>query len=437
MSAQRERMGAALDEAKRAREKAGEELERWRERWRAALSALFLPLETQPEAINAVLEDLRDLFDAYNAYRSESTCLESVRAEEERYRRRAAEAIAAAAPDLLPMLEHALAQAVKAAQARLKEARGNAARLVEREEQIRRAQAELDTVAAELREASQRRDAVIEAAGLRLDGIDARIAAALELRRLRAEGERLHRELRLGARCPVEEIDAEAQRAGYEGLRTDLLSVRDASAGLQEERERLIAERQKVQSAREDLDRSDVAAQAQGDLLAVGGEIDRHVRRYAALMLAKTLLEEEINRYALTHQAPILATASRYLARLTCERYRGVLVVGEGDAQAIEVLCDEGEKTVEALSDGTRDQLYLALRLSVLEEHLRAARPLPLIVDDALLTFDDKRTAAALLAFREFAQTTQVIYFTHHERVLDIARETLGAEADLVRIGPM
>jgi uncharacterized protein YhaN len=59
---------------------------------------------------------------------------------------------------------------------------------------------------------------------------------------------------------------------------------------------------------------------------------------------------------------------------------------------------------------------------------------LPLIVDDALLTFDDKRTAAALLAFQEFAKTTQVIYFTHHERVLDIARETLGAEADLVRI---
>jgi len=57
-----------------------------------------------------------------------------------------------------------------------------------------------------------------------------------------------------------------------------------------------------------------------------------------------------------------------------------------------------------------------------------------LIVDDALLTFDDRRTAAALLAFWDFAKLTQVIYFTHHERVLDIARDVLGAQADSVRI---
>jgi DNA repair protein SbcC/Rad50 len=200
------------------------------------------------------------------------------------------------------------------------------------------------------------------------------------------------------------------------------------------ERERLIEDRREVARAREVLDRSDEAAQAQGDLLAVGGEIDRHVRRYAALITAKTLLEEEVNRYALTHQAPVLAAASRYLERLTGERYNQVRVVGDGVDQVIEVVCAQGERYIEQLSDGTRDQLYLALRLSVLEEHLRAAHALPLIVDDALLTFDDRRTGAALLAFRDFAKLTQVIYFTHHERVLDIARDVLGAEADLVRI---
>ena len=60
-------------------------------------------------------------------------------------------------------------------------------------------------------------------------------------------------------------------------------------------------------------------------------------------------------------------------------------------------------------SDGTVDQLYLALRLSVAEELTPDA---PLVLDDALVRFDDKRLAAALEILRETAKNKQVILFT-------------------------
>ena len=64
-------------------------------------------------------------------------------------------------------------------------------------------------------------------------------------------------------------------------------------------------------------------------------------------------------------------------------------------------------------SDGTVDQLYLALRLAVAEELTPNA---PLVLDDALVRFDDTRLAAALQILREEAEQKQVIIFTCQSR---------------------
>ena len=64
-------------------------------------------------------------------------------------------------------------------------------------------------------------------------------------------------------------------------------------------------------------------------------------------------------------------------------------------------------------SDGTIDQLYLALRLAVAEELTPHA---PLVLDDALVRFDDKRLAAAMEILKEEATNKQVILFTCQSR---------------------
>jgi uncharacterized protein YhaN len=80
------------------------------------------------------------------------------------------------------------------------------------------------------------------------------------------------------------------------------------------------------------------------------------------------------------------------------------------------------------MSEGTRDQLYLALRLAALDRHLEEHEPMPLILDDLLSTFDNERTKAILPQLAELAKRSQVLLFTHHEHLIQLARETLGDE---------
>src|SRR5690606_26798621 len=77
---------------------------------------------------------------------------------------------------------------------------------------------------------------------------------------------------------------------------------------------------------------------------------------------------------------------------------------------------------------GTRDQLYLALRVASIERFLETSAAPPLVLDDAFVHFDDDRTRAALEVLSELAKRTQVLYFTHHARVVELARAALDEE---------
>ncbi len=89
---------------------------------------------------------------------------------------------------------------------------------------------------------------------------------------------------------------------------------------------------------------------------------------------------------------------------------------------AIEHRFPEERKELHQLSEGTRDQLYLALRMVALKEHCAAASPLPFIADDILQTFDDARATAALRALVDLSTHLQVIVLTHHEHVAQLAK---------------
>jgi uncharacterized protein YhaN len=80
------------------------------------------------------------------------------------------------------------------------------------------------------------------------------------------------------------------------------------------------------------------------------------------------------------------------------------------------------------MSDGAADQLYLAVRLASVETYLSRHEPLPFLVDDVLIQFDDDRAAAALGVLAELSRKTQVLMFTHHRHLLDLARREVGPE---------
>ena len=86
---------------------------------------------------------------------------------------------------------------------------------------------------------------------------------------------------------------------------------------------------------------------------------------------------------------------------------------------------------VAGLSDGTRDQLYLSLRLASLLRRADVAESMPLILDDVLIQLDDQRASAALGVLAEVSRKMQVLFFTHHARLIDLARATVN-ESELV-----
>ena len=87
------------------------------------------------------------------------------------------------------------------------------------------------------------------------------------------------------------------------------------------------------------------------------------------------------------------------------------------------------------MSEATRDQLYLALRLAYIEDYAGRAEAPPFVGDDIFASFDDPRTAHGLEALAAIGDRVQPILFTHHLHVIETARARLGDAADIVRIG--
>ncbi|NUP14241.1 MAG: AAA family ATPase [Polyangiaceae bacterium] len=146
--------------------------------------------------------------------------------------------------------------------------------------------------------------------------------------------------------------------------------------------------------------------------------------KYTKLKLASVVLEREIENYRRLHQGPVLAGAERHLDRLTRGNIRELRVV-LGDRDQPELVCVRGgqEVPIDGLSDGAKDQLFLALRLSTIERHSENVESLPLVLDDILVNFDEDRSKAALEVLAGIAPRMQVLLFTHHERVVELARE--------------
>ncbi len=148
-----------------------------------------------------------------------------------------------------------------------------------------------------------------------------------------------------------------------------------------------------------------------------------------ALLLAGAL-EAERER----NQPEQLTRAGQFLERLTCGRWTG-LVPSTDAAHGHELLARGAagaHRRLTELSDGTRDQLYLALRLAAIEDHAQRGLVAPVIADDLLVHFDDERGAAALRCLAELSLRVQVIVFTHHRQVVDAARAELGPALDAV-----
>ena len=145
---------------------------------------------------------------------------------------------------------------------------------------------------------------------------------------------------------------------------------------------------------------------------AVNARLDRLAQTYAALELAQNTLQAATAQLQSRFAPRISRDAQQILSRLTDGRYDRLTI-----SQDLSLSAATGEETVlraaQRRSEGTVDQIYLALRLAV----SRALTPqAPFLLDDALVRFDDVRHAAAMTILKEEAENRQIILFTCQSR---------------------
>jgi uncharacterized protein YhaN len=172
--------------------------------------------------------------------------------------------------------------------------------------------------------------------------------------------------------------------------------------------------------------------QYQGQMEALGSrdalekELDAINRRLHALEQTNAALEQALDALAAARQelqrrfAPrITKGAQELFARLTANRYDRLVLAEDLSIQAA-AQDEDVLHSQQWRSDGTVDQLYLALRLAVARELIPDA---PLVLDDALVRFDDARLATALEILQQESQEKQVILFTCQARERNLLEE--------------
>jgi hypothetical protein len=155
----------------------------------------------------------------------------------------------------------------------------------------------------------------------------------------------------------------------------------------------------------------------QFELGLVERQMHDSIERWQVLALCHGVLERMRAVYETERQPETLREASEYLARMTGGQYRRVWTPLTENVLFVE---DAAGKSlpVEVLSRGSREQLFLCLRLALCSLYARRGADLPLVLDDVLVNFDAQRTKAAAAVLRDFAASgRQVLVFTCHEHI--------------------
>ncbi len=238
---------------------------------------------------------------------------------------------------------------------------------------------------------------------------------------------------RLGEGLSPEALTAEAGEVDRDAVPGRLTEIDERLRAIAEENTALAVRLADVTRELAAMEAGHDAAQAAQAMRDAAAEMEEIAARYVRVHMAKTLLNAAIERFREAQQAPLLAEAGRLFADLTSAGYVRLALDDAERGPTIQALRPDGTRCPhDRLSEGTRDQLYLALRLAAIGRDAEHAETLPFVADDLLVHFDDQRARAGLRVLADFGARTQTILFTHHSRIAEIAGD-IGAAVHHLR----
>ena len=312
---------------------------------------------------------------------------------------------------------------LSAARARLAEAEATRRAIDTAQAEARRARAERDRQA-DLAESHAEEIAAIfdgqaadpgdDPRGL-LDRLAARDAARADLARAQAEHDGLGRGVDPQALADEEALDDPVRTQALRDALAEADTARDAAI------ERCGQARQALAAARTDSGGA-VLLQERAALL---DDLAARARAAARTRLGLMAASGALHRLREDRRGPMLQAAEEAFATMTGGEWARLETQPDGSGERLVGVRDGTAVGAEAMSTGTRGQLYLALRVAGHADFIKRYGPLPFVTDDILETFDDARAAATLSLTADMGRKGQAILFTHHRHLVEMARERI------------
>jgi uncharacterized protein YhaN len=227
-------------------------------------------------------------------------------------------------------------------------------------------------------------------------------------------------------RTPAGEVPTDdPDLAGIDRMDPD--GYRQIQREFDESRERLKAAQSELGALEEriaTLSKSEERSRARAREASLSARLEEASEKWAVLTLCRTLLDDTRKVYETERQPTVLKHASEFLSLMSQGSW--VRVVSPLDSDELIVESPGGVRVPpENLSRGTAEQLYLAMRLALVREYSDHVEPLPIIFDDIFVNFDPGRARRAIESVGDLARTHQVLIFTCHPHLVELAREVI------------
>ena len=420
-------------------------IEEWSNEWQTIMSRIALPPETSTEVATTYLESISDLVGRQREIDQLQERIRGIDADATSFQVRFRSLCEQLAPDLLDLATSDAIAQLQTRFADLQKARTKSQELTIRknhaEEQLAQAaqmrQQAIDSIEQLLRTAESPllQDASIDDPGVLVNSLNELSVidrTAREQQALDVQAEQLRKRLQeLSADNEVEAFIQQVRHSPNEQLSATLLKLERQDAELSRERDSLNQQIGSCDTQLERMDGRDDTALMEERRTQCRAQIKSDAEEYVRLKLAGAALKTAIERYREKIRGPILKVAGDLFRELTLQSFEGLRVEEDERNRPVLVGIRQGGREfvpVEGMSEGTCDQLYLALRLASLQLEQPPRSHLPFVIDDVLIQFDDARSAAALQVLSRLAKQRQVIFFTHHEHLLEIAENFIPGQ---------
>lgn len=440
LAAQRAQAKTTLAAESDALTRAESDLESWRTRWAASIAALPEGLGAEPSAVQKWLDLQLELRRALAEVEVLDAKL-NARIAETNEKRERIDTLVQRAMGLSPELQipagigpgaafRLVDEASRRSQSRHAEQNALAADCRRAENTLEQAISAQETLQATLAQDWRR---LGQSAPLSPSTLDVLAARSTEWEALRARSAQIEASLRgrwgSVANVAIEEI----QSSGPEVIEAQLHDVDEELSRIRRERDEAADERRDAERVLEEMRRGSNATEILQELADARESLFERLGQRYRLGAAKLILDRAYRDASDGGQA-IEASASEYFKQLTDGVYSGLRVDHDqpGEPRLLAVESPRSEKTLDQLSAGTRDQLWLALRLAAIVAAAKET-PFPLLLDDSLVQFDDQRATAALRLLHGISEHVQVILFSHHDHLVGLAEQAVaGGDLEIV-----